>query len=61
MDEKAQEILRALTPEQKLRTAARMYWAARELRAAGLRTRHPDWTEKQIQEEVRLAFMYARD
>jgi hypothetical protein len=61
MDEKVQELLRALTPEQKLRTAAQMYWAARELRAAGLRARHPDWTEKQIQEEVRLAFMYARD
>ena len=53
--------MQALTPEQKLRTAAQMYWAARELRAAGLRTVHPDWTEKQVQEEVRRAFMYARD
>jgi hypothetical protein len=61
MDDRVREILRALTPEQKLRTAARMYWAARELRAAGLRTRHPGWTEKQVQEEVRRAFMYARD
>ena len=61
MDDRVREILRALTPEQKLRTAARMYWAARELRAAGLRPRHPGWTEKQVQEEVRRAFMYARD
>jgi hypothetical protein len=55
------EILRAMTPEQKLRTAAQMYWAARELRAVGMRTRHPDWTEEQIQKEVREAFLYARD
>lgn len=61
MDERIQELLRALTPEQKLRTAARMYWAARELHAAGLRMRHPDWTEQQIQAQVREAFMYARD
>jgi hypothetical protein len=61
MDDRERQILRALTPEQKLRTAAQMYWAARELRAAGLRTRHLDWTEKQVQEEVRRAFMYARD
>ena len=61
MDDRERQILQALTPEQKLRTAAQMYWAARELRAAGLRTVHPDWTEKQVQEEVRRAFMYARD
>ena len=53
-------ILRAMTPEQKLVAANRLYWTAREFKAAGLRMQHPDWTEAQIQEEVRRIFMYAR-
>ncbi len=54
-------ILRAMTPEQKLRAASNLYWGARDLKAAWLRSRHPEWTDDQIQKAVRDAFLYARD
>lgn len=53
-------ILQAMTPEQKLRAANKLYWTARELKAAGLRMQHPEWTEEQVQAEVREIFFYAR-
>ena len=52
-------IYQSMTPEQKLRIAFDLYCSARELKAAGLRARHPDWPEKQIQEKVREIFLYA--
>jgi hypothetical protein len=54
------EILRRMTPEQKLEASFNIYWTARELKAAGLRMLHPDWTEEQVQEEVRRIFFHAR-
>ena len=59
-EEKAQEIIRAMTPEQKLEAAMRLYWSARELKAAALRSFHPDWSEEKIQQEVRHAYLTAR-
>jgi hypothetical protein len=53
-------ILRAMTPEQKLAAASRLYWTARELKAMGLRHAHATWTEEQVQEEVRRIFFHAR-
>jgi hypothetical protein len=53
-------ILRAMTPEQKLRAANDLYWTAREFKAAGLRHHHPEWTEAEVQEEVRKIFFHAR-
>ena len=52
-------ILRALTPEQKLRAAEEMYRAALEIKAAALRARNPDWSEDAIRREVREIFMNA--
>jgi len=46
------EILRRMTPEQKLMAAFDLYDTARELKAAGLRMLHPDWTKDQIQKEA---------
>jgi hypothetical protein len=37
MKAEAQKILQAMTPAQKLRAAERLYYAARELKAAALR------------------------
>lgn len=54
-------ILRAMTPAQKLDAAARLYWGARDLKAAWLRSQHPDWTDAQVEKAVRDAFLYARD
>jgi hypothetical protein len=59
-DPKVTEYLKKMTPEQKLRTAAKMYFTAREWKAAGLRSFHPDWSEEQVQEEVKRVFRSAR-
>ena len=54
------EILRRMTPEQKLIAAFDLYDTARELKAAGLRMQHPDWSEDQILKEVSRIFLHAR-
>ena len=59
-DPKVIELRRKLTPEQKLVTAAKMYFAARELKAAGLRHFHPEWSEERVREEVTRVFLNTR-
>ncbi|HRI86970.1 MAG TPA: hypothetical protein PK869_01830, partial [Candidatus Hydrogenedentes bacterium] len=41
-------IIRGMTMEQKLDAFTDLYWSAREIKAAGLRLKHPDWPEIQI-------------
>jgi len=53
-------IFKAMTPDQKLKTALGLYHSARTLKAAGLRALHPEWDEETINEEVRRIFFYAR-
>ena len=55
------EILRRMTPDQKLRAAMRLYWSARELKAAGVRAERPELDEDSVQEEVRRAFLLRVD
>ena len=52
---------RELTPEQKLHAALRLYWSARELKAAAIRAEHPDWSETEIAAAVRTAFLLHRE
>ncbi len=52
-------IYRAMSPGRKLELAAELNRAARELKAATLRSLFPDLTEAQIKEKVREAFLYA--
>lgn len=59
-DEVYLKIVRSLSPAQKFKAAEEMWEAARELKAAVLRARHPDWTEQEIQRAVREALLYAR-
>ena len=54
------EIFRRMTPEQRWRAAYRLYWTMRRHKAAFLRSRHPDWSDKKIQDEVRSIFQHAR-
>jgi len=42
------EILRRLSPEQRLRQAFELTELARAISAAGVRARHPDYTEHQV-------------
>jgi len=60
MKTEAQKVLQAMSPAQKLRAAQRLYYSARQLKAAALRAEHPDWTDEAIHEAVRQIFLYAR-
>ena len=54
------KIYQSMTPEEKLKIALRLYYSARQLKAAALLHDHPDWTEKEIQKKAREIFFYAR-
>jgi len=60
MSPEERRILQAMSPAQKLRAAERLYYSARQLKAAALRAQHPDWTDEAIQQAVREVFLYAR-
>jgi hypothetical protein len=53
-------ILRRMTPEQRWRTAQRLYWTMRRHKAAYLRSRHSDWTEEQVAAEVKRICLHGR-
>ncbi len=52
-------MLRRLDGRQKLRTAFAIYWSARALKAAGLRSQFPSWSEEQVQQKVTEIFLHA--
>jgi hypothetical protein len=61
LDPKQIEIYRKMTPQQRLAVAEQLYWSAREWKAAALRARHPEWSEKTVAEEVTRIFRDARN
>ena len=50
---------RELLFERRLRIAEQMYWSARKLKAAGVRSQHPDWPEEKVATEVNRIFLNA--
>ena len=52
--------LRAMPGQRRLRVAEMLYWSARKMKAAGLRSQHPDWPEERVNAEVRRIFLHAR-
>ncbi len=48
-----------MSPAQKLRMVADMYNAGIQLRAAGLRLKHPDWPEQRLVFEARRSLLFA--
>jgi hypothetical protein len=56
MNPEQQRILKEMTPSQKLKAAMDLYHSARELKTAGLRYQHPEWSEDRIQKEAREIF-----
>jgi hypothetical protein len=60
MKSELQRIMRSMSPAQKLRAAEQLYYSARQLKAAALRAKHPDWSEEAIRHAVREIFLYAR-
>jgi hypothetical protein len=55
------DIFRAMTPDQRLRAAARLYWSARQLKEASLRAFYPQLSQAEIKTKVREWCLYARD
>ena len=53
-------ILRALPGQRRLKLAEQLYWSARKLKAAGVRSQHPDWPEEKVIAEVNRIFLHAR-
>jgi hypothetical protein len=43
-----QAILRAMTPAQRWDAAVRLYWSARRLERAFVRSVHPDWPDERV-------------
>ena len=60
MLEEQKRIYKSMTPDQKFALANSLYWAARSMREAWLRSLHPDWTEERISRTVREIFLRAR-
>jgi hypothetical protein len=54
-------ILRATTGQQRLKVAEQMFWMARKLKAAGVRSLHSDWSEAEVVAEVNRIFLHGRD
>ncbi len=53
-------ILRGMSGERRLQLAEQLYWSARKFKRAALRLQHPEWPDRQIDEEVRRLFLHAR-
>lgn len=53
------EALKRATPAQKLAAVAALYEAGIQLRMAGLRMTHPDWSDERLEREARRSLMYA--
>jgi hypothetical protein len=53
------EGFRRMSPAKKLQMIADLYRAGIRLRAAGLRLKHPDWTQEQLEREARRSLLHA--
>jgi hypothetical protein len=53
MPEREVELLRRMTPAQKLEVMGHLIRQAYELKAAGLRAVHPEWSEQEVEAETR--------
>ena len=54
------EILRKMSPQQKLEAAMNLYYSAKELKTAWLRQLHAEWSDQKIKQTVREVFANAR-
>lgn len=59
MEREQQKALSALTPADKFRILGEFWRTAWALKAAYLRSLHPDWTDEQVAAEVRRIFIRA--
>jgi len=55
------EIYRRMSPGRRLELAEQLYWSARRMKAAWLKSLHANWTDEQVEAEVTRNFSNARD
>ncbi len=55
-----QAVFRSMTPGQRWEAAVELYWSARRLKTAFVRSIHPDWPDERVDAFVRAAFLHAR-
>jgi hypothetical protein len=53
------EGFKRMSPAQKLQMVSDLYAAGIQLRVAGLRSVHPDWSPEQLEFEARRSFLHA--
>ena len=51
------DIIRAMSPGRRLQVAQELYETAWQIKAAGLRREHPEWSEQSIFAKVRRVFL----
>jgi hypothetical protein len=54
------DVLRRLTPGERWVVARNLYWSARRLKAAFVRSEHPDWSDAEVEDHVRRVFLHGR-
>lgn len=54
------DVLAKMTPEQRLKAFFQLCRSARRIKKAALRQFHPDWSQDQIDAELRESFLHAR-
>ena len=50
---------RRMAPAQKLEMVCDLYEAGIQLRVAGLRMKHPDWSQERLEFEARRSLLFA--
>jgi hypothetical protein len=53
------ECYRRMTPQERLQVSFRLYELSRTLARQGVKYQHPDWDERQVEEEVLRRFRIA--
>jgi hypothetical protein len=51
------DIIRAMSPGRRLQVAQELYETAWQIKVAGLRREHPEWSEQSILAKVRRVFL----
>ena len=52
-DPEQMRLFSAMTPDERWTVAQSLQRTAREVKPAGVRAEHPDWSDEQVREEVR--------
>jgi hypothetical protein len=58
-DPEQMRLFSAVTPNERWAVARSLYRTARDVKRAGVRAEHPDWSEEQVLGEVRRQFLRA--